>query len=109
MEKIFAIFSYSSHAQEANKFFEKIILASLPSYDMIQTLEIKAVSLPDIHRRSNVVCAATTDQRYQQSADKRLHLKRKILVGAASTHCEAQRGIHKQRFMQRVIPDPGYC
>ena len=77
-------------------------------------IQIEAVSLPGIHRRSNVVCVATTDQRYQQSADKCLHLKRKILlkymalVGADSVHREAQWSVHEKRFMQCIVPDRGH-
>ena len=77
-------------------------------------IQIEAVSLPGIYRRSNVVCVATTDQRYQQSADKCLHLKRKILlkcialVGADSVHREAQWSVHEKRFMQCIVPDRGH-
>ena len=72
-------------------------------------LKIKAVHLSGIHWRSNVVYAAKTDQRYQQSADKRSHLKKKIRVGVGSAQpFESPRGIHKQRFMKCIISDPGY-
>lgn len=77
-------------------------------------IQMEADPLPIIHRRSDVGGVITTDQGYQQSADKRLHLKRKILlkcmalVGADSVHREAQRSIHEKCFMQCVIPDPGY-
>ena len=44
--------------------------------------QIEAVHLASIYRRFDVVRAVTADQRHQQSADKRTHLKRKVLVAA---------------------------
>ena len=48
--------------------------------------QIEAVDLSSIHRRLDVICAATADQRHQQSADKRTHLNQDFLFGRPGTY-----------------------
>ena len=60
----------------------------------------EAVDLSSVHRQFEVGRVVTTDQRHQKPADKRTHFKRKVLVGAASMHRKAERGVHEQRLVR---------
>ena len=64
--------------------------------------------LPRVHGRPEVRTILSTDQRYEQSADERIHFERDVFATTGTVHRESKRLAREQRLMQRFVPKIRY-